>query len=469
MAVTLHAQNLRLPVRDRDGEIQWRPPTTGRIVDILKNPAYAGAFAYGRTRVRHENGVPAKRRDHSPKPDHWIALIRGKYPGYVAWDDFEKITSMLRDNHSEYVRRQSRGVPRDGKALLQGIVCCGHCGRKMTVQYKGAPRYDCSHLASSEAAPVCQHVWSDQVDGHALRCFFEALSVAQIDLSARTLDESDQRRDQLLRAERQQVERLRHSAHLIERQYRHSEPENRLVTAELEHRWEAALRDLRTAEEKLELKEQQSDCWAIPADLLQMLKQVGPALPELWEQGALSWQQKKSLLRSLVDKVVLKRENDQVTMRVVWRGGDATEQIVRVTVGRFEQLSGAKEIEQTIVAMAKQRRTDREIADHLTDAGHRSPRSDRFLPSTVASVRMQHGILHKEGPSRPHAIPGYLRAHQLAKKLGIKPHWIYDRINNGVICIEKDAQHNTYLFPDQPQTLEQFRELVAGNVQTLAY
>ena len=110
-----HAQNLRLPVRDRYGEIQWRPPTTGRIVDILKNPAYAGTFAYGRTRVRHENSVPAKRRNHCPKPDEWIALVHDKCPAYVAWDDFEKITSMLRDNHSEYVRRQSRGVPRDGR------------------------------------------------------------------------------------------------------------------------------------------------------------------------------------------------------------------------------------------------------------------------------------------------------------------------------------------------------------------
>lgn len=396
-------------------------------------------------------------------------MVRDKYPAYVAWDDFEKITAMLRDNHSEYVRRQSRGVPRDGKALLQGIVYCGHCGRKMTVQYKGVPRYACSHLASSEAAPVCQHVWSDQVDGHALGSFFEALSVAQIDLSSRTLEESDQRRDQLLCAERQQVERLRHAAHLVERQYRHSEPENRLVTAELERRWESALRDLRTAEEKLQVKQQQSDCWAIPADLLEMLKQVGPALPELWDQGVLTWPQKKALLRSLVDKVVLKRENDRVAMRVVWHGGDDTELMIPVTVGRFEQLSGAKEIEQAILTMARQRRTDNEIADHLTGVGHRSPRADRFLPSTVARIRMQHGVLHKEGPSHPHVIPGYLRAHQLAKKLSIKPHWIYDRIRSGAIQVEKNAQHNTYLFPDQPETLQQFRKLAAGEVQSLAY
>ena len=465
---SLHAQDLLLPARDRYGDITWRQPTVGRILRILKNPAYAGAFAYGRTRVRYEDGVPTKRRDCIPV-DQWKALVKNKYPAYVSWNDFERIAAMLRDNHSEYLRKKSRGVARDGKALLQGIVSCGHCGLKMTVQYKPKPCYGCSHQASAAAGPVCQRVWSDRVDAQALQCFFEALSVAEIDLAARTLQESDRRRDQLLHAEHQQLERLRHAAHLAERQYRHSEPENRLVTAELEHRWEAALRDLRAAEETLDLKKQQGQCWAIPADLLEMLKEVGPALPQLWEQGILSWPQKKSLFRSLVDKVVLKRDNDRVAMRIVWRGGEVTEATVTVTVGRFEQLSHAQEIEETIITMARKRHTDKQIATHLTNAGHRSPRSDRFLPSTVARIRMQHDILHKEGPGRPHKIPGYLRANQLAKRLQIKPHWIYDRIHNGVIQVEKSEKYNTYLFPDQPDTLEQFKRLVRGEVEMLAY
>ena len=153
----LLSQNLLLPIRDRYGDIQWRQPTTGRIISILKNPAYAGAFAYGRTRIRYENGVPTKRRDHLPA-DQWKALVKGKYPAYVSWEDFERISDMLRDNYSEYVRRQTRGVPRDGKLLLQGIVACGHCGRKMTIQYKDKPRYGCSHQATSAAGPTCQMI-----------------------------------------------------------------------------------------------------------------------------------------------------------------------------------------------------------------------------------------------------------------------------------------------------------------------
>ena len=201
----LLSQNLLLPIRDRYGDIQWRQPTIGRIIPVLKNPAYAGAFVYGRTRIRYKNGVPTKRRDPIPA-DQWKALVKGKYPPYVSWEDFERISDMLRDNYSEYVRRQTRGVPRDGKLLLKGIVACGHCGRKMTIQYKDKPRYCCSHLATSAAGPTCQMIWSEQIDQRALARFFEALSVAEIDLAGRTMQESDRRRDELLRAEQQQVE-----------------------------------------------------------------------------------------------------------------------------------------------------------------------------------------------------------------------------------------------------------------------
>ena len=255
--------------------------------------------------VEHASGtrtvLPTKRRD-MPAASQWRALVKDKYPAYVSWDNFERIRDMLQDNRSEYQRRCTRGVPRDGKGLLQGIVYCGHCGRKMTIQYKGKPRYNCVQRRITAGDPICQFIWSDTVDPPVLQCFFEALSVAEIDLSARTLlREADLRRNDLLMAQTQQVERLRHAAHLADRQFRRSDPDNRLVTAELERRWEATLRDLQHAEDALNACRQKIQVWAIPADLLEMLKNIGPRLPELWSQPLLSWSQKKGLLRSLVE------------------------------------------------------------------------------------------------------------------------------------------------------------------------
>ena len=459
----LKDQELRIPRRDHFGEIQWRNPTTTQIIRILRNPAYAGAFAYGRTRVRHENGVPTKRRDNLP-PDQWKAFVKDKYPAYVSWEDLERVGAMLDDNRSEYQRRLTRGVPRDGKVLLQGIA---YCGRKMTIQYKDKSRYTCSIRSTTAGDPICQFIWSDAIDSHVLECFLEALSVAEIDLSARTLQESDQRRDTLLQAQSQQLQRLQYNAQLAERRYRHSEPENRLVTAELERRWEDSLRELQKAEDDLALKRKQSQCWAIPADLLEMLKEIGPRLPELWNERLLSWSQKKSLLRCLIEKVVLKRDNDQVGLRVVWRGGDVTELTVPVTVGRFEQLRDYREMEETIVAMAQSGKTDKQIAAHLTGTGHRSPRSDVVLRSTVARIRKQQGINHQEKLCHPHIIPGYLRPYQLAQRLKIRPHWIYDRIRNGTIQIEKNVDHRAFLFPDTPETLKTLQQFIDGTVSSM--
>jgi len=468
VARVLRERQLRIPRRDRYDDIQWRQPTTSMIIHVLKNPAYAGAFAYGRTRIIHENGVPTKRRKYIAA-DEWKSFVKDKYPAYVSWKDFERIAAMLKDNHSEYEHRKSRGVPRDGKALLQGIVYCGNCGHKMTLQYKGYPRYNCSHLHAQAGEPVCQHVPADQIDPHMIRWFFEALSAAEIDLSAKTLEESDRRRHELLKAQRQQVERHRHEAHLAERQYRHCEPENRLVATDLERRWELALRELKQAEDALAVEEQNTHCWAIPADLREALKDIGRHFPELWNQNLLSWSQKKALFRCLVDKVVLRRKGDQVHTRLVWRGGEATSEEIPVTVGSFAQLSGAQEMESTILRMAKERYTDKQIAEHLTSAGYRSPRSPVVRASMVASVRRDHGTLHNENLAHPHVIPGYLRPHQLAKRLQIRPHWIYDRIKNGTIQISKDPDYRTYLFPDKPETLRRFRQLLNGEIAHLAY
>src|SRR3972149_2346578 len=226
-----------------------------------------------------------------------------KYPAYISWQTFERIQQMLSDHYSDYDRNKTRGVPREGKALLQGIVYCGQFSHKMTLQYSGGVRYICNHLQMQHGEPLCQRLLADSIDEKVVQWFFEALSVAEIDLSASALEEADSRRDELLSARRKEVERLRYQSRLAERQYHHTDPENRLVAAELEQRWETTLRELQKAEERLMHEEQNMPCWAIPPDLLDALREVGPRLPELWEQGLFGPSQKKALLRCLVDKV----------------------------------------------------------------------------------------------------------------------------------------------------------------------
>jgi DNA invertase Pin-like site-specific DNA recombinase len=460
--------HLTIPRRDRHGVIQWKRPTIASLGSTVKNPAYAGAFVYGRTRSKRAENT-GKMQQRLLPPAQWRVVVRDRYPAYVSWETYEGIQQMLRDNHAEYDRNKTRGVPRDGQALLHGIVYCGECGHKLCVQYKGGTQYLCNHLRQQHGEPVCQRLPGAPIDEQVVRWFFEALSPAAIDLSARTLTEADSRSTAMLAARRQQLQRLRYATNRAERQYQHVDPENRLIAAELERRWEAAARALREAEEQLAHDEQYSPVWAIPADLLDALHDIGPRLPELWEQQHLfSSAQKKSLLRSLIDKVVVHRlggrRGDRLHLRLVWRGGATTSVDLPVPVGRFADRTGAAEMEATILRLARQGRNDTDIAATLTAEGHRSARGATVLPSTVKTIRLRRRVLSRESQSHPRQVAGYLTIPQLAEKLKIPRHWISDRIHNGMIVVEKDAATGCYLFPDNLETLRQFGKILQSKI-----
>lgn len=466
-------QDLRLPKRNRFGDLVWRKPGVSAILQTLKNPAYAGAFVYGRTRTTRHPGSGQTTIQHLP-PEQWRICVRDKYPAYVSWPTFEKIQAMIKDNYAEYNRNQTRGVPRPGSALLHGLVYCGECGHKMLVQYKGGTRYLCNHLRQQRGVPVCQLLPGDPVDAAVVEAFFQALAPVELDAYARALAGQATVDQQLVQAQRQQIERLRYEAALAQRQFDHVDPDNRLVAGELEKRWEAALRTLKETEEAFAQRQRTTSALppvTLPAELKAALTDLGRRLPELWQQPILTPQVKKALLRCLIDKVVVHRiRPDALQVRIVWKGGDTTELLVSVPVGALAALPQAVEMEQIILAQARNGQSDEEIARDLSALGHRSPMDPQaVLPSTVKCIRLKHHLFQKRSQSHPRHIPSYLTVTQLSQALGIGVHWIYDRIHNGCIQITRHPATGLYLFPDQPSTLQQFRDLLNGDLKQLRF
>jgi DNA invertase Pin-like site-specific DNA recombinase len=457
-----HQQSLALPRRDRFGDVAWRPPRVAAILAILKNPAYAGTFVYGRTRSE-----PHRAPRRLP-PEQWKIRVDGTYPAYVSGADFERIQALLRDNYAEYDRNKTRGVPRAGAALLHGLVYCGACGHKLLVQYKGGTRYLCNYLRQQYGVPVCQNLPADPIDHWVVAAFFEALAPIELDVYARAVTAEQAIAAQQAQARRQQLERLRYEVALAERQFRRVDPENRLVAAELERRWEAALRALQSGEAE--------SAWpaaralpAIPDDLRAAFTAIGQSLPRLWDQPLLSQPQKKALLRCLIDKVVLHRiARDRVQARIVWKGGATTTRDLPVSVGALADLRDAAQLEQHVLELCAAGWTDEAIARQLTHRGYRSPLRAVLLPSTVRTIRLRHRVLRQRSQSHPRSIPGHLTVPQLARVLGVTPHWLYDRIHNGTIPVSKDPATRLYLFPDDPAFLERLRALVADDHATLA-
>ena len=466
----LRDQGLSIPRRGEFGDVVWRAPTVRSIASMLANPAYAGAFVYGRTRaVKSGPNQPSVQR--SLPLDEWRIRVPDKYPAYIDWATYERIRAMIRDNYSEYERKQNRGVPRPGKALLHGLVYCGECGRKISVQYKGTSQYICNSLQQIHRVPACQRIGSDAIVACVVQVFFAALAPAELDVYDRVLASLSGEREQLKRAREQQIERMRYQARLAERQYQQSDPDNRLVTAELERRWEMALRELKRAEEEWEREQQQQP----PLDKLdpetrEALRAAGRQVPELWRAGRFSQEQKKALLRCLIDKVVLRRSApDEIACRVVWRGGDTTDTSITVTVGSLKRRARSQEMEQAILTLAGQGETDEEIARRLTLDGHRSPRHTTVLPSTVQYIRLRHRVFTNHRQSHPRRVAGYLTVPQVAEKLKIERDWIYHRIHTGTIEVARDPARQLYLFPDTAETVRRFRQLVAGKVQHLRF
>ena len=203
---------MSLPRRDRFGNLYWKKPTVAAILEILKNPAYAGAFVYGRTRTtRHPSGKTSTVR---LPIDQWRIRINDKYPAYVSWERFEKTQAMLKDNYAEYDRNKSRGVPRPGSALLQGLIYCGECGHKLVVQYKGGTRYLCNYLRQQHGVPVCQHLPDDHIDARVIEAFFQALSPVELDVYTQAIAARAKDQETIDHAHRQQLERLRYEAAL---------------------------------------------------------------------------------------------------------------------------------------------------------------------------------------------------------------------------------------------------------------
>jgi DNA invertase Pin-like site-specific DNA recombinase len=466
-----NAHDLLLPRQDHFGDLVWRKPTVPAILGILKNPAYAGAFVYGRTRAVPRANAPHQRVQKPLPMAEWKICHRDKYPAYLDWDTFARIQAMVRDNHSEYDRNKTRGVPRRGKALLHGLVYCGECGHKMVVQYKTGTRYLCNYLRQQYQVPVCQNLPADPIDAYVVQAFCDALAPVELDLYSQAVAALRQEAEQVQQARQQQLERLRYQARLAERQFHQADPDNRLVTAELERRWEAALRELKDADERCRHQEQQpSASEALSPEDREAFVRAGQKIPELWRQDLLSPQQQKAFLRCLIDKVVVHRSApDTLQVRIVWRGGATTAAAVPVTVGSLARLSGAAKMEQQILELTQAGKCDEEIAALLTEAGHRSPKHATVLPSTVRIIRLRHRLLRERRQSHPRRIPGRLTVPQVARAVGLTPHWIYDRIHNGTIQVTQDRKTHLYLFPDRPQTITRFKHLWAGKLQKLRF
>jgi DNA invertase Pin-like site-specific DNA recombinase len=436
------AQGLSFPSQSGTaGEIRWIIPTYTAIHQVLTSPVYAGAYIYGRSRSERyvdEQGVVRKRIRRLPMKE-WMVLMPSHHPGFIDWPTFEANQARI-DNNVHPEPHQAGGAVREGCALLQGIARCGHCGRRLHVHYTGknsAPGYHCSGKDLVEGRGVyCLNVGGVSIDEAVANAFLGAITPAAADASRLAFQQLQANRDAALQQWRLEVERARYEAERAERRYRSVEPENRLVARGLETEWESRLRDLATAENELRQREQHQARNLTP-EQIEHLRALGADLRQVWTASTTTDRDRKELLRSLLEEVIISLEPTppRTQIRLRWKGGAITP--LEVPIPR-RVYSGIRTDEDTIDLLTRLASLypDDVIAGILNRQGRKTATGERFNAGHVGNLRRYRKIPRFEPPlDSPQGEPVTIK--KAAEILGVAASTIHRWLNDGFIAGEQ--------------------------------
>ena len=433
---------IQLGVRLREGpergELAWRRPSRAGVGNMLRNPAYAGIYAYGRSTLdprRRQPGRPCTGRVRVGRDD-WLVYLPGVLPAYISIEQYERNMQRLDANRS---RAQSLGAVRDGPALLAGLVVCGRCGKKMTVRYQRGrggklhPVYVCSRAKSDYAADQCQQLAGPCVDAHVTDLLLAAMAPAALEVSLAAATHVEAQREQVDQIWRQRLERADYQAERARRQYQLAEPENRLVVRQLEKDWEAALAERQRLGEEYDRFTAARPRTLTAAERGQ-IRALAADLPAVWDAPTTTDADRKQLIRHLVEqvRVTVAGTSEKVDVEVVWAGGHRTAAQVTRPVACLTQLSYYPQLAARARELADGGYTIAQIAGRLNAEGFRPPkRSPVFTPNAVSDLLRTLGIQRSRIPAsrnRPALDQHEWWLRDLAAHLGMPEvtldHWV---------------------------------------------
>ena len=432
-------EGLQFPVRLRSGDgIRWIPPAYSSIVQVLSNPAYAGAYAFGKTRQERyldDHGRMQKRLRRLPRSE-WRVLLPGHHRGYIDWETFEANRARIGANRRPRPH-SAGGSVREGSALLQGLAICGNCGRPLRTYYLGrrsSPNYHCPGKQIVEGrATYCLQIGGTQVDQAVAANVLEAVQAGGTEAALRAIERVESDHDAALEQRRLAVERAAYEATRAERAYRAVDPENRRVARGMEREWEQRLEELERERAELVLREQARPR-ALSAEEREALLALGEDLARAWDAPTTTPRDRKELLRALLEEVVLDapRNEPQARIRLLWRGGLSTE----LTIERPRNRPATVRTDENTIELLRRlaaHYSDAVIAGILNRQGHRTAYGLRFTQSRVSSLRT-HWKIPCFQPSEKPPDGEVVSVRQAAKELGVATSTIHRMLNDGFLA-----------------------------------
>jgi DNA invertase Pin-like site-specific DNA recombinase len=430
----LRRHDVKLPIREASGQLEWRLATPTIVMTALHHPLYAGAYAWGRryteTRVDPSGRITRSRKRIRP-PMEWTVLLHDRAPAYITWDRYLENQRLLLENQR---RPATKGRPSGGSALLAGLLHCGRCGRRLHASYASIEqgRYTCTRPRFEPTDEICGGLPARGLDELVAGQVLQALSPAAIDLSLRAIEHTSEQRRQQEAQLQQNMDRAAYEARRAERQYHAVEPENRLVARSLEQRWETALGHERAAQEAHDRFQSEKPI-ELTHEERRSLEELSRDIPALWRSPETTPRQRQEIVRCLVERVTItvSPTKQQVDVAICWAGGQESRHEMRRTVCSYEQLDDFESLHARIAEMRRAGWRSPRIAEQLNVEGFRTPKQCAgFTAELVRKIFPRLG-LGAGGKSGTDSEPPQWSADALAGRLKIPVDKLKDWVRRG--------------------------------------
>lgn len=450
------------------GPVRWRRPTYTRVRDIMENPIYAGAYAFGRSVVQKQvrDGRKHTGRRKVPRPQDWAVLIKDAHEGYISWEQYERNLQVISDNATGTGSERARGAVRRGTALLAGLLRCGHCGRKLRVAYSGRERYvryACNYGNINYGEARCVSIngrRADQAVGGALLRVLEPIG---IEASLQALEEDRRAKSDAVRQAELALDQARYEANRAFRQFDEVDPANRQVAAELERRWNERLVSLTEMETALARTRETDRQDRMSEAEREACRELGANLVLAWNHERATPEIRKRILRAAIVEALVSVDGAEIRLVIHWQGGDHSEVVyTKNQAGRHNWTTDEGTV--TIIEALARQLPDESIAAMLNRCGRRTAKGLRWRKARVAGFRSNRGIpAYRPGEEKER---GEVSVRDAAGILGIDERTVRSRIARGrlpawQVCrgapwVIKAADLSRRVLPDEPQQASLF-------------
>ena len=435
-------EKLQFPVRRlalRSHPVVWLEPRYRMFYETLRNPIYAGAYAYGKyQRVREiDPNRPTKVILRKVRRADWPVLIKDHHEGYITFPRYMQNLDRMRDSRATIKTEDAgAGAVREGAALLQGLVRCGACGRPMNVNSSGGRKkgllksiqYVCK--GPERLGASCQLVFGQRVDNAVVTAFLEATQPAALMAVAHAQEQATETAEQFVHAWQLRIEKAQYEAQRAERQFQAVEPENRIVARELERRWNMRLAELEEAREKARVAQERYA--PVTDDEKARIQTLGQDVKAIWDAATTTNRDRKRLLRCLLEEVQLRTEPEHYLVKLVWKGSAVTDLEVKRNARGFNNRATPEDTVELVRKLAKEL-SDEQIARVLNRQGRRGTHGAPFTRPSVSSIRRNNGIPRCVTEVVTDPRHGPFTAQQVASELGVTPCTVYEWIRDGVL------------------------------------